>query len=90
MIAWTGGLLVLFASLALYLASPNQRLIDRSLPHRALGWSGRVLFGIGLVLVLQWAGSATSVFITLTAAMLLWSILPLAIAWRRSAKGEKS
>ena len=90
MIAWTGGLLVLLASLALYLASPNQRLIDRSLPHRALGWSGLVFFVIGLVLVAQWAGSATSVFIALTAAMLLWSVLPLAIAWRRGTRGGKS
>lgn len=90
MIAWAGGLLVLLSSLTLYLASPNQRLTGRELPRRALGWSGLALFATGLALLLQWAGSATSVFIALTAAMLLWSVLPLAVAWRRGAQGGKS
>lgn len=90
MTGWVGGLLVLISSLMLYIASPNQRLTGRTPPRRMLARFGLAFFAIGLVLLLQWAGHATAVFIALTAAMLLWSVLPLAIAWRRGAQGGKS
>lgn len=76
-----GAILVIISALLLYAASPNQLLrskVDDPKPLVATGSTGLVL---GLVLILQWAGPATSVFIALTLAMTVWTIVPLGAAW---------
>ncbi len=74
------------ASLALYLASPHQLIMKRPLPAPVLGWGGLAGLVLGLVLLLQWAGPATAVFIALTLAMLVLTVVPLAAAWLRRPK----
>lgn len=87
MVALAGAGLVIVAATMLYLASPNQKLAVIS-ARRPLGWIGVALMTAGLLLVAGWAGPATSVFIALTAAMTIWSIVPLAVAWRRGGGGK--
>lgn len=70
----------------LYLASPNQRLRAHRLTGRwpqMLGW-GLIL--CALLLLWQFAGSASGIFILFTLLMAIWSLPPLAIAWLRARK----
>jgi hypothetical protein len=76
------------AALALYAASPQQRLTRRNLPGAALGWGGLVGLAASLAILLQWAGPATAVFIMLTLATLVWTLVPPAAAWLRRPKGN--
>ncbi|MGK2286511.1 hypothetical protein [Pedomonas sp. V897] len=85
MIAWMGGLFVCVAALLLYAASPNQKLTRVRRWVSGLAYLGVAAFAQGLVLLLQWAGPATAVFIALTLAMLVWTVVPLGIAWLRSS-----
>ena len=84
----SGMAIVIAGSLALYLASPQQLLVKRTLPAPILGWTGLVLVFAGLGLLLQWAGPATAVFVAFTLAMLIWTVVPLLPAWLRKPKGE--
>ena len=87
MIAIAGGALTLASATLLYLASPNQPFRSRAVRPRTLALSGSIGLALGLVFILQWAGPATSVFIALTLAMLVWTILPLVAAVWRKAPG---
>lgn len=87
MFAVAGGVLTLISAIVLYLASPNQPVRGRA---KALVAAGAIGILFGLALVLQWAGSATSIFIVLTLSMLVWTIAPLAIAvWRGTPENRK-
>lgn len=79
-------ILALSGGVSLYLTSPNQRWLARSLAWRRAGWFGLVLLALSLALFLQVAGSASSVFILVTLLMALWSLPPLVIAWLRFKK----
>lgn len=77
-----GLVLTLLGTALLYRAAPNQLLRPGLAAGRWIargGWGATLL---GLSALLTWAGPATSVFIWLTALMLVWSLLPLAAAWR--------
>jgi glucose dehydrogenase len=76
-------LLVVLGSVATYLASPNQRLTAHVRPRRTIGVSGLLMVIAGLILTMTQAGRATSVFIALTMAMLVWTVMPIATAWWR-------
>ena len=86
MMAVIGGMVVLAAATLLYLASPNQQLMERTMPRKALTWAGSAGLVAGLIFILQWAGAIASAFIVMTLAMLVWTIVPVAAAWRRSAR----
>ena len=86
--AATGFAIVIAAALALYAASPQQKLTDRPLPRRALGWGGLAGLLAGLATLLQWAGPATAVFIVLTLAPLVWTVVPPIAAWWRRPRGD--
>lgn len=88
LLAWTGILMTAAGALALYLASPHQQALTAPRSPRVLGWAGAGGLLLGLVMLLNWAGPATAVFIMLTAAMLVWSTVPLVAAWVRH-RGEK-
>ncbi len=87
-LAAMGALLVMLGAGILFLASPHQLLL-RKPPARpiALG-SGASAILAGTLLLLGWAGPATAIFIAMTAAMLVWTLLPLAAAWLRQAREE--
>lgn len=87
MTAILAGLCLLVGTIALYLASPNQRLRETPLPWAR--WAGWTLLIVGQVLLWTIMGAATAVFTSLTAAMLLWSVIPLAVAWQRGEKARK-
>lgn len=87
MTAILAGLCLLVGTIALYLASPNQRLREASLAWAR--WAGWALLIAGQVLLWTIMGVATAVFTSLTAAMLLWSVIPLAVAWQRGEKAKK-
>ena len=80
--------MVTAGALALYAASPQQRLTAGPLRRRAFGWGGAVALGLGLVSLLQWAGPATAVFIALTVAPLVWTVAPPVAAWWRRPGGD--
>jgi len=83
-IGWMAtGVVTFAAAITLYLASPNQLLVERPLPHRVLAVVGLMLLVVALLLCRQLAGSATAVFILLTLMMLLWSLGPPLIAYFR-------
>jgi hypothetical protein len=75
---------------ALYLCSPNQRLLTQPLAPRAGVRASVVGLLASLLLFLQVAGPATSVFLLLTLAMFVWTIPPLVIGWRRSPGSARS
>ncbi len=83
-----GMIVTIAAALALYAASPQQRLTARALPRHLLGWGGLAALLLGLVALLQWAGPATAVFIVLTLAPLVWTVVPPLAAWLRRPKGD--
>jgi len=87
-LAISGMAIVLAASLALYLASPQQRLTKRAVPRAAYGWGGLTGLVVGLIVLWQWAGPATAVFIAMTLATLIWTIVPPAAAWLGRPKEE--
>lgn len=84
-----GGIIILLASFAFYLASPNRKVALEHNKTRLLNSLGTIGLIIGLALILTWSGSASSVFIATTLVMLVLTIIPLFIAWR-GAKVEKS
>ena len=71
-------LLTLAGALAVYLASPNQRLRPTPVARAGLAWLGLALVVAGGVLWRVAAGfSLTAViFVVLTVAMLVWVALP--------------
>ena len=83
-----GGVLTLTGTILLYLASPQQRLAARTPRGRTLAGGGTLALLGALLLLLGVAGPATAVFIWLTLAMALWSIVPLAAAWARRPRGD--
>ena len=85
----TASLSIVGAAFLLYLASPNQKLFLRSLPHKSLGITGAICIVIALTALVQIAGSATSVFIVLTVLMLFWTVLPPLLVYFKD-KQEKS
>lgn len=86
--AATGSAIVMVSALALYAASPQQRLTMRKLPRKVLCWGGLLGMVAGLMALLQWAGPATAVFIALTLAPLVWTLVPPIIAWWHRPKGD--
>lgn len=86
---WIGAILVMAGAFLLYLASPNQTFIAAALPRRACRWFAGTVLLAGQAVLLGWAGPATAVFIALTFASLVWSIVPLVFMWlgaRRAAE----
>lgn len=71
----------------IYAGSRNQVLIPASTMQRKLLFTGIAVLIISLVIMLQWFGPAAAIFIWLTVAMLMWSIVPIAAVWWRSKKG---
>ena len=86
MIAVLGSAATLVGAILLYLASPNQRATTRKLPGRPIALLGLIALVGGLLLLLAWAGPATAVFIWLTLAMLVWSMVPAVAAWLQHRK----
>ena len=82
-----GGAIILSA-LMLYLASRHQKLLSKALPRKTLGTAGSVLALASLVLLRQVSGPAVSVFILMTGLMLLWTLVPLAIAYNRARREQ--
>ena len=84
-----GCLCAAVAAVLLYLAAPHQKW--GALPCRPglLGWAGALSLALGTMLLLGWAGPATAIFILLTILMTIWSVVPVAIAWRRGAPEGK-
>lgn len=79
-----GVLAILAGSVLIYLASPNQCALHKALPYRPAASSGALLLVAGQAMLLTWAGPATAVFIGVTVAMTVWSLVPLLAAWLRS------
>lgn len=83
MMGISGMAVAMLSGIVLYLASPNQLLWDRQLPSRLLTLTGTIFASASLVLLLQWAGAATAIFILVTLVMFVWTFVPLAAAWRK-------
>ncbi len=88
LLAWLGLIATFLGATALYAATPHQKLLAAQTRPRAWAWAGTLAWIAGLVLLLNWAGPATAVFMALTSAMLCWSTLPLLFAWARHRKGD--
>ncbi|WP_337185624.1 hypothetical protein [Phenylobacterium sp.] len=81
--------LIFAGSLTLYLATPAQKAVARPLgrPWMVSGW---VELALGLGVLLTILGPATAVFTWMTGAMLVWSVVPLGVAWWRGPpKGKR-
>lgn len=89
MLALIAALLLILGSVAAYLAAPHQQLRKTAAP-RGLGLLGAAAILAALVILLTIMGSATAVFTAVIGLMLLWSILPVAIAWIRYRQSGKS
>ncbi|WP_375286589.1 hypothetical protein [Sphingomonas sp.] len=83
-LAWLAALALLVGPIALYLASPHQVLLPGHVRRRrAWAWGGAATLVLALALLLAVQGPATAVFTWMTAAMLVWSIVPVAARWWR-------
>jgi len=81
--------LIISGSMLLYLASRNQKVTVRALPGRIFSLVGGLSLVTALVLLRQYSGSATSVFILMTGVMLVWTIPPMVIAYlRHNGEGQ--
>ena len=81
-IAIAAGLCLTLGAVLLYLASPNQRWLAAPL-GTAGRWGGWAALAVGQLLLWRIMGVATAIFTSLTLLMLWWSVVPLAVAWRR-------
>ncbi len=82
--AWAAALALLAGALCLYLAAPHQALLMGVVRvRRWLRATGGVLLTVALLLLLTMQGPATAVFTWATGAMLVWSVVPVAIRWWR-------
>ncbi|WP_428820627.1 hypothetical protein [Microbulbifer sp. MCCC 1A16149] len=79
--------LLVLGSILLYLASANQRLFSTVPSARTLVFTGLLLLVFALVLLLQYSGTGSAVFILVTGVMFMWTVPPMAIAYLRH-KGE--
>jgi hypothetical protein len=80
---WIGAPLVMAGAFLVYLASPNCSAATTVGMRRASGWGGGAVMLAGQIALLCWAGPATAVFIVLTFASLVWSVVPLLALWLR-------
>lgn len=80
--------LALAGAFLAYAGAPNQRLTVAGGARPALAWGGIAMLGLSLALMLRRFGPATAVFVWMTAAMLVWSAVPLAVAWWRRPRGN--
>lgn len=71
-----GLLLALAGSLAIYLASPNQRWLARPLMGRPARVAGFILLALGLLSLRQSLQATPAVFVLVTWAMLLFVLWP--------------
>ncbi|MCF4164792.1 hypothetical protein L2U69_03955 [Zavarzinia compransoris] len=83
-----GGLLTVLGALCLYAAAPAQKM----LPAPA-GWRGAVLGGTGLGaalgVLMAAMGPAGAIYTAVTVAMTVWSLAPLALAFRRRKEAAR-
>lgn len=70
-------------ALGFYLASANQKLLARSWSLRTGLSAGAVGTIVSLAAFLRITGPATAVYLLLTLAMLVWSLVPLLLGWWR-------
>ncbi|MFT3976880.1 MAG: hypothetical protein QM688_07180 [Sphingomonas bacterium] len=83
-------LLTVAGSALLYAGARNQRLIVAGEGRPVLRWSGAAMLLCSLLLMLGWFGPATAVFVWMTLAMFVWTLLPLGAAWwRRPREGAE-
>ena len=81
-------LLSLLCSVALYVASPHQKLFS-SLPSRAVSFGLAALSGLGgLVMLFKYFGPATAIFVFVTLLTLVWSTLPLVLSYTKHQREE--
>lgn len=80
--------LALAGAFLAYAGGANQRLTVTGGARPALAWAGIAALAASLVLMLCRYGPATAVFVWMTAASLMWSLLPLAVAWWRRPRGN--
>lgn len=79
--------LIAISATLFYLGSANQRLLSRALSAKLSAGAGTACGAVALVLLLGYSGPATAVYILLTGLMLLWTVVPLTIAYLRH-RGE--
>ena len=86
--AFIAAVLLILGSLAAYLASPHQQLRPASAP-RGFAILAAIAILAALIILLTFMGPATAVFATFIGLMVLWSILPVVIAWVRYTQNGK-
>ena len=81
-------LLALGGAFLLYAGAKNQRLTITGGKRPLLLQGGGAALLLSLILMWRWFGPATAVFTWMTLAMLVWSVLPLTVAWWRRPRGN--
>lgn len=81
-----GALLTMIGAFLLYGGADNQRLSARGGRRPAFRIAGGAAFVLALPFLFGGLGPATAIFMWLILAMLIWSIVPLALAWWRRPK----
>lgn len=85
--AWCAAAAIIGGAMGLYAGTRHQALIRPGVAARPCRIVGTLLLLIALALLVTVQGSATAVFTWATAAMLVWSIVPVAIGWWRFRQG---
>lgn len=84
---FAAALFTLLGALFLYLVAPQQKLLQQTCAPWT-GWAGLLMTGVSLVFLLQVFGAATAVFVQLTVLMLLWSTVPVWVAYQRTGRAS--
>jgi len=81
--------IVVMAALLIYMSAKHQKLVISTLPRKALAMAGTALVIITLIMLMSFAGSATSVFILLSFLMAFFTLFPPLVAFLKTAKEGK-
>lgn len=84
---WCAAAATIGGALCLYTGTRHQALLRPAVPVRRCRIVGTSFLLIALALLLTVQGPATAVFTWATGAMLVWSIVPVAIGWWRFRRG---
>lgn len=84
-LAILGMVLTIVGATLLYAGAPHQQLTSAG-RQPALIVAGALATLLGLPPLLTFFGPAAAVFVWLTLAMLVWSVVPIAVAWRRGPR----
>lgn len=74
-------LAALVGAFLVYAGARHQRIAPSRGKRPRLRWIGWLLIAVALAVMLGWFGTAVAIYTWVTLMMLIWTIVPLGLAW---------